>query len=228
MKPTNDPEAKLTEEEKWEICEEKGVKMKIEIEELDKGIIVINDGNHSVSIVENISALDFHLAKHTIRCFSEMMNRHLSNSTLTKEHPLLEKDIFLLDAELAKLGRLGYVRVTEELREKIAREIAQVNCHLNCKVEYQDCRRCPHSLKVGDQILALITGILEAQLSKAIPIIRAEAFKAGKQEGQQQSIDTLNDYAKKKISLERCAELMDMNIYELLAAFRQWGSIVDK
>lgn len=46
------------------------------------------------------------------------------------------------------------------------------------------------------------------------------AFK----EGQQKSIDALNDYAAKKISLERCCELMDMNIYELIAAFRQYES----
>ena len=51
--------------------------MKIEIEELSRGVIAINDGESSVSIVESFSALDFHLAQGAIRNFGEMLFRHL-------------------------------------------------------------------------------------------------------------------------------------------------------
>ncbi len=51
--------------------------MKIEIEELDKNVIAISDGGRSVSIVETTAALDFHLAKHAISNFTEMLNRHV-------------------------------------------------------------------------------------------------------------------------------------------------------
>ena len=52
--------------------------MKIEIEELDKNVIGINDGERSVSIVESVSALDFHIARDTLRKITEMLNRHLA------------------------------------------------------------------------------------------------------------------------------------------------------
>ncbi len=48
--------------------------------------------------------------------------------------------------------------------------------------------------------------------------------KVSYEAGQQKSTDALNDYADEKISLERCAELMDMNEYELISAFRHWAA----
>jgi len=51
--------------------------MKIEIEELDDGVIGINDGERSVSVVESVSALDFHLARSALRNITEMLSRHL-------------------------------------------------------------------------------------------------------------------------------------------------------
>lgn len=57
--------------------------MKIIMEELDKSVIAISDGGRSVSIVENPSALDFHLAKNAIKNFNEMMKRHLAKKDET-------------------------------------------------------------------------------------------------------------------------------------------------
>ncbi len=49
--------------------------MKIELEQLMDGVIAIDDGERSFSIVETTHALDFHLALNAIRVFTEMLNR---------------------------------------------------------------------------------------------------------------------------------------------------------
>lgn len=60
--------------------------------------------------------------------------------------------------------------------------------------------------------------VAKAQLAKVWPIAEAQIEAARVEERKkthQETIDAMNDYVKGKISFERCAEIMDMNFYEL-------------
>jgi len=78
------------------------------------------------------------------------------------------------------------------------------------------------AIKDKDNLLPGRAGKIEGKILDAV---REQARADERQATQQEVINALNDYTLGKISLERCAERMNMNVYELIAAMRKYVTL---
>jgi hypothetical protein len=97
--------------------------------------------------------------------------------------------------------------IPDELREKCLLTNDEI---ANVIAEFYQMVVLPEWITGQDEIVP------NAQLDKAYPIIESET--------QQVIIDALLNYANGKISFERCAELMNMNFYELKMAMDAYAN----